>query len=729
MSSMSAMKTTRVGLVGCGAIAEIFHLPALSACPETKDAIVLVDTNAEQLERLANKFSVSEAFTDLESLVGKVDAVIVATPPTSHFAITKWCLEHGLHVLCEKPLTEDSAEAKELIALAADRQVVLAVNQTRRFFPTYPKIRELIQAGALGQLKSIKYHDGVEFDWPAASPHHFQPGAKGTWSDTGVHLLDTVCYWLDAKPTLTESLNDSHAGPEALATVRLEHEACKIEIKVSRLGRLMNGFEIVGSQGKIQADAEDFAEVRIERPSGKIEKHRCGSRKTTYPDLALPVLTDFLAACRGSSQARATAASTLGTIELLEEAYEAATLYPMAWNEAIHQSASLPAVRVADRPQRVLVTGASGFVGGRVVEAIQLNGLAEPIATIRKWSRAARSARFPVEIRLCDILDRESLDRALQNVDSVVHCAKSDDHESIVGGTQQLLDAAAAAQVRRLVFLSTAEVYGPNVTGEIVESDPTEPVGNVYADSKIEAEQRCLRFNGNQGLTTAILRPSLIHGPFSTSWSIDIAKRLLSGNWGKFDEHGEGNANLIYIDDLVQAILLCLTKDEAAGEAFNVNGPDLLTWNEYFDLFNDKLGQPPLRSISPAKSRLRTWAMGNVEFMADQVLSRFEDKLMEIYLRGGWASKVMKRIKGELNSTPSANELHDLFNRRVFYSDSKAQKLLGYNPQFNVSHALDLTLQWLHMHEIVPGAARTPNQSTVREDTNQSVPPAKELVS
>lgn len=719
----------RVAVVGCGAIAEIFHLPALVASNLVRE-IVLVDTNSDQLERLAQKFDIESTFENLTDLAGCVDAVIVATPPSSHYAICKWSLENGLHVLCEKPLTEEGQQAQELVQIAQQQGRILAVNQTRRFFPSSPKIRELIAGGALGRLESITYHDGVEFDWPAASPHHFQPGAKGAWSDTGVHLLDTICYWLDAKPKLTASQNDSHAGPEAMATVQLEHAGCQVELKVSRLGRLMNGFEIIGSKAMIKADAEEFAEVRVEHRDGSVQKHHVGSRKTTYPDLALPVLEDFLSACAGDSQPRASGASTLGTIELLEQAYEEQAPYAAPWNQDL-ESSELPRVTSSER-KRVLVTGASGFVGGRVVEILQSSEKFQPVATIRNWSRAARVARFPVDIRLGNLLDRESLRLALEGVHSVVHCAKADDYESIVTGTRNLLDMSAQQGVQRLVFLSTAEVYGNQVQGEVTETAPTEAQGNIYGDSKIEAERLCFQRNGCDGLTTSILRPSLIHGPFSTSWSIDIAKRLQSGNWGVFDEHGEGNANLIYVDDLVQAIELCLTEEAAAGEAFNVNGPDELTWNEYFQRFNQALGRPPLQEISSTRSRLRTWVMGQVGFLADKVLDRFEDKLMEIYLRGGWASRVMKRIKGELHSTPSTGELHDLFSRKAHYCDSKARTLLGYDPRFSIDLALEHTLAWLKHHELVAASEHEQVQSVPPSRPSRPSPqpqPSEELVS
>ena len=211
--SHSDSRPTGIGMIGCGAIAEIYHLPALQKMVGVSEQLWLVEPSESRLAEMCEKFPSAGGVTDFKELEGKVGGVIVATPPTSHFPICKWFLERGIDVLCEKPLTEDYEQALELVRIAEASGAKLAVNQTRRFFPTYQKIRELIANGAIGEIQSIRYHDGVEFDWPASSPHHFAIGAKGAWSDTGVHLLDTVCYWLGGEiPTLVESINDSHGG-------------------------------------------------------------------------------------------------------------------------------------------------------------------------------------------------------------------------------------------------------------------------------------------------------------------------------------------------------------------------------------------------------------------------------------------------------------------------------------------------------------------------------------
>ena len=697
---MTPREKIRLGMIGCGAIAEIYHLPALEKISSATGNTLLVDPNPARLSAMRDKFSVAGCVEDMCALEGKVDGVIVATPPATHFRICKWFLEHGIDVLCEKPLTESIDEAEELVRIAEARGAHLAVNQTRRFFPTYQKIRELIAAGVLGELQSITYHDGVQFSWPAASPFHFAAGAKGAWSDTGVHLLDTICYWLDPTPQLVESLNDSHGGPEAVATVRLRHRHCEIEIKVSRLGRLMNGFKIIGSKGSIEADTEEFSEVRVNTPRGKTRVYKCGSRRLKYVDFAKPLLENFVEVVAGRAQPAVSGASTLGTIRLLEQAYDQSRPYRMPWNDHSSDLMRDSLWDAGQRPMRVLVTGASGFVGGRVAEVMLQSGMAEPVAAIRNWSRAARVARYAAAFAICDIRDPCQVNAAVQSVDAIVHCAKTDDRESIVGGTRNLLQAAVKHGVKRFVFLSSAEVYGSEVRGGVTEDCPTEPTGRLYGDAKIEAEQLCREFH-SQGVLPTILRPSLIYGPFSSSWTIHIAKRLQSGNWGLFEQCGEGKANLIYVDDLVQAIVRSLTVDAGQGESFNVNGPDKLTWNEYFERFNDAIGLPPLRHIPVGKSRVRTRLMDSLRFVAGKVVDRYKDKLMDIYLRGGWATRLMKQIKGELSSTPSGNELNGLFARDVVYTDKKARELLGYGAQFNIESGLRLSVSWLRHHELV----------------------------
>src|ERR1043166_1490422 len=243
----------------------------------------------------------------------------------------------------------------------------------------------------------------------------------------------------------------------------------------------------------------------------------------------------------------------------------------------------------SDRP--ILVTGAGGFVGGRVVEMLQgLLGI--PVrASVRRWTSAARIGRLPAEIVLCDIADADQVRRAMDGVRGVVHCAYGDP-AVFVEGTRTVLQAALEAGVDRVVHLSTMEVYG-DVEGVGLEAAPLRKTGWSYRDSKVDAELACRSYM-DRGLPVSILRPTIVYGPFSRDWTARFAERLVAGGTFPGREDCQGTCNLVYIDDLVAAIVLALDRKEAAGAAFNVNGEERLTWGQYLNDLSRAIGPPPV---------------------------------------------------------------------------------------------------------------------------------------
>jgi len=381
--------------------------------------------------------------------------------------------------------------------------------------------------------------------------------------------------------------------------------------------------------------------------------------------------------------------------------------------------------------QKIFVTGTSGFIGGRLVEVLYLSQAAAVRASVRSWSSAARIARFPVEIVRCDIMDQDQIAEAMAGATAVVHCAYSDTHAAIVQGTQNMLEVAHKLGVERFVYLSTAEVYGNQVRGPIDETAPYQSTGSEYADSKIEAEQLCLAYSA-KGLPVTILRPSIVYGPFGESWTVNVAKRLQSGNWGTFEAYGEGKCNLVYVDDLVAAILLAIRQPDAVGEVFNINGPDILTWNQYFQRFNDALGLPSLPKIASGQSTVKSVVRDRINNFTGFFLDRYKEPLMDIYLRGGVISKVMKGVKNSLHSTPSVNELQNLYSRDAYYVATKAQERLGYKPKFSLETGLRLSILWLDHFGFLPQTSTRPVDATNNnqkiyeskpgQDFSQSVP-------
>jgi len=336
-----------------------------------------------------------------------------------------------------------------------------------------------------------------------------------------------------------------------------------------------------------------------------------------------------------------------------------------------------------------LVTGAGGFIGGWVAETLYLTG--NPVrAGVRGWSGAARPARFPMEIAACDIMDAHQVDEAMQDVACVIHCAKGAD-ETIAQGTRNVLEAAARHGVERFVHVSTTEVFGGQ-EGRIDESFPYQGMNDSYADNKIKAEEVCWEFHRN-GLPVTIVRPPIVYGPFSKTFTVNIAYKLFSGNWGIYRDLANGTCNLIYVSDLVYGILLAARNDAAVGQVFILNGPELPTWNEYFERFNAALGLPPLKVYEPrvgVSTRMMEPVRNSIKFLRD----RFGNVIKMVAAKQRQARRAMKFVETRMKTTPRFHDLK-LYSRKAIYVSDKAAQVLGYRPEFDLDEGLGLSVKWI----------------------------------
>ncbi len=347
---------------------------------------------------------------------------------------------------------------------------------------------------------------------------------------------------------------------------------------------------------------------------------------------------------------------------------------------------------------KILVTGAGGFIGGRVVEVLHEARFAEVRAGIHRWSTAARIGRLPVEIVQCDMMEPAQVYRALEGVDGVVHCARGAGPVTVTG-TRNLLQGASDAGVRRFVHISTIAVYG-DASGEVDETVSYGRTGAEYGESKIDAEEACWD-SSERGLEVAVLRPTIVYGPFSALWTEEFAERLQVKPWPFPPALCAGTCNLVYVDDLVAAVRLALTRDGAVGQAFNVNGPDRPSWNQYFRALNEAMALPPIQTQTPSLSKLMAWAMKPVRVGARFGLDHFGDQIMGLYKRSEVAKKAMKTAEGLIRNSPTTGEF-DLYSRQVSFPTAKARDLIGYEPAVNMDRGVELSAQWLRHSGFLP---------------------------
>jgi predicted dehydrogenase len=156
-----------IAMIGCGGIALANHLPGFALCKEHARVVALCDSNPDVLARAAKESGIAAAFTDYKQALAhqSVDAVVIATPNSSHASIALAAIEAGKHVLCEKPLAMDHAESLKMLQAAERARVRHMTAFTYRFVPAMRYIGHLVAQGAIG------------------TPYHFRAQRFQDWFD------------------------------------------------------------------------------------------------------------------------------------------------------------------------------------------------------------------------------------------------------------------------------------------------------------------------------------------------------------------------------------------------------------------------------------------------------------------------------------------------------------------------------------------------------------------
>jgi len=253
--------------------------------------------------------------------------------------------------------------------------------------------------------------------------------------------------------------------------------------------------------------------------------------------------------------------------------------------------------------QKVLVTGATGFIGGHVVRTLLDVRHAAVRGLVRDPAKGQELAKYGVEIIRGDLSDFPSLQRAVAGCGTVVHAAAQvaavPNHQifeqSNRVGSENLMRAAAESGVARFVHLSSIAVFGLAASGEVTDASPRRPSGDPYCDTKFDAEEIVLNALRERRLPITILRPSAVYGPGSTHWSVIPLKRIKKGKMFLVDG-GRGLLNYVYISNLVDAILLAAEDERAVGEAFIVND-GAIRWSEFLGAYARMAGKRKIPSV------------------------------------------------------------------------------------------------------------------------------------
>jgi nucleoside-diphosphate-sugar epimerase len=375
---------------------------------------------------------------------------------------------------------------------------------------------------------------------------------------------------------------------------------------------------------------------------------------------------------------------------------------------------------IANPPRKILITGATGLIGGRLCEILALSGNMAPRAFVHSTASAARITRFPLDFTIGDLCSRAAVDRAMDGCDAVVHLARGD-KRVMEQGLENVLQAAAARGVSRFVHISSVAVYGNSPPPESTsEAAPAKRTDLGYGNVKLEQEHRVLRHAKRSDLPVVILRPPNVYGPFA-AFTLDLMSKIRGGKMAILDG-GYNPCNLVYVDNLVEAILLALWKPEAVGEIFFVTDNRTPTWRECLSAHAAFLGVslPDISSAdltTPPRPRLirdsvRTLPRVLLSGELRAVLRRIPAVgSIENLLYSGFQSinpETQQWIRHRINGPRvisksglrgSRQFLRDNIlaaqARTVAHSNEKARRLLGQTAPVSFEEGMQLTNAWL----------------------------------
>ncbi len=317
---------------------------------------------------------------------------------------------------------------------------------------------------------------------------------------------------------------------------------------------------------------------------------------------------------------------------------------------------------------KILITGGAGFLGINLVRYLKARGNEVYSFDIVKFDYPDMNDK--INIITGDIRDKELVEKSLSGIDVVIHTAAAlplykpeDIYSTDIDGTKNLLASAEKNKVKRFIHISSTAVYGIPDHHPLFENDKLDGVGP-YGKSKILAEEECIKYR-KKGMCVPIIRPKSFVGPerlgvfdLLYDWAYDGKGFPMIGN-------GNNRYQLLDVEDLCDAIYLCATVNaEKANDTFNIGAKEFTTMKEDYQAVLDYAGYGKKIVGLPELPIIFTL-----------------------------------RILEALKLSPLYKWVYETASKDSFVSIEKAEKILGYKPQYSNKEALVRNYKWYVEHK------------------------------
>jgi predicted dehydrogenase/nucleoside-diphosphate-sugar epimerase len=678
-------KRTRVGIVGAGYVSS-YHIRAAQGLGFV-DVVGIADSDRKKAEEMASRFGIPNVYESLaEMQAARPDVIHILTPPSSHCALTLEALGMGCHVFVEKPMAESVEDCDRMMAEARRRCLSLSVNHSARMDPVILDAAEQVRNGVIGDIISVDFFRSS--DYPP-----FQGGAlpatyrKGSYpfADLGVHgmyLLETFLGEIDSIDIEYRSsgrdinliFDEWHARAVCRNGIGRMHLSWNVR-------PVQNQLVIQGTRGVMTVNCFlQTCTVQRALPAPKVVQWILGAYLTSLKTLTGVTMNTL----RFATKKLRPSPGIFAGVEQFHQALHEGRAAPVTPDEGRRMIALMEDVcrrADADRdareerkplpPARVLVTGAGGFLGRVLLRRLREQG--EAVRVLVRRPTAALAEDPNLQVVAGDLGRPEIVDRAVAGVEVVYHVgaamrgSPADFQSGTVCGTQNVVDACLRHGVKRLIYVSSLSVLdhaGQRSGKAIVESSRLEPHPDrrgAYTQTKLQAERIVLDAVESRRLPAVVLRPGMIFGNgaerVTPTGVIGLAGRWLVAGGGQLP------LPLVYVDDVVDALLLAENPSLAPGSVFQIVDPERVTQREYIGWAGRRFGKD-LRPVFVPAAILFTLAYG-------------------VELLGRVLGRPVPLTRYRIRSLPP-----------LFPFDlSKASQGLGWKPRVGARRGLDLTFQ------------------------------------
>ena len=608
----SILGPTRVALVGAGYIAD-FHLEILRSTPGV-ETVAICDADPERARAAARKFDVTHAVATLDELVATgAEVAHLTVPPALHARLARQLLELGLSVLVEKPLCLSSDEARGLTDLARARGLRLAVNHNAVFHPAFVRLRQRVAAGEIGRVEHVRATlcvplrqlDAGDFShWMFRAPRNIV-FEQATHPLSQIDALIGAPQHIERTLLATRELAPGQRFHERwLVAARAEGGTAEIHLAFGR-PFTRSTLEVIGSDGALEADL--FHDLLA------------GEGKTQWLDS----WNSYLAGARRGSALRRDARRvfrdwslfTLGlrprrdaffvgmqeSIRAFHQAHRNSQPFPgdpeaalrvLHWCEGLAQEVGEEAAPL-DSPEpgpartgEVVVLGASGFIGRRVVGKLRERGV--PVTVLVRRRHALPSSitegALSGELRLfvAGLDDPQRLREAFRGAHTCLHLATGggatwdEVEKAMVQASLRVAEAAHGEGLSRLVYVSSVAALdtgrsAPDTIDDRVGTDPRPETRAIYARGKIATESALQEFHRRHPIGLVIARPGVVLGQGTPLQHSGFGLWVRDNHcvaWGR----GQHALPIVLVDDVAEALVRAAVHEgtQLDGRAMNL---------------------------------------------------------------------------------------------------------------------------------------------------------------